>query len=74
MKDKLILLICTLFGLFLLAGGCSRNQQAGSASSEKKDLDEILTDIAAILHPESYPGYKIKFFRELPDTDPAPSS
>jgi len=37
-------------------------------------LDKILTDIAAILHPESYPGYKIQFFRELPDTDPAPSS
>ncbi len=34
-------------------------------------LDEILTDIAAILHPESYPGYKIQFFRELPDKDPA---
>ena len=33
-------------------------------------LDEILTDIAAILHPESYPGYKIQFFRELPETDP----
>ena len=37
-------------------------------------LDQILTDIAAILHPESYPGYQIQFFRELPDTDPAPSS
>lgn len=34
-------------------------------------LDEILMDIAAILHPESYPGYRIQFFRELPDEDPA---
>ncbi len=43
-----------------------------SQSGDK--LDKILTDIAAILHPESYPGYQIQFFRELPDTDPAPSS
>ncbi|SMC38912.1 iron complex transport system substrate-binding protein [Desulfocicer vacuolatum DSM 3385] len=33
-------------------------------------LDEILTDIAAIIHPSCYPGYKSKFFRELPDKDP----
>ena len=33
-------------------------------------LDEILTDIAAILHPGCYPGYKIHYFRQLPDTDP----
>ncbi len=33
-------------------------------------LDEILTDIAAIIHPSCYPGYKSKFFRELPDNDP----
>jgi iron complex transport system substrate-binding protein len=34
-------------------------------------LDEILTEIAAILHPEVYPGYALRFFTELPDTDPA---
>ena len=39
-----------------------------SQSGDK--LDEILIDIAAILHPESYPGYKIRYFRELPDKDP----
>ena len=33
-------------------------------------LDEILKDIAAILHPECYPGYEIRYFRQLPDTDP----
>ena len=33
-------------------------------------LDEILIDIAAILHPESYPGYKIQYFRLLPENDP----
>lgn len=33
-------------------------------------LDEILTDISAILHPECYPGHRLKYFRELPDTDP----
>ncbi|CCK82353.1 ABC transporter substrate-binding protein [Desulfobacula toluolica] len=33
-------------------------------------LDEILTDIAAILHPECYPGHKLGYFRQLPDTDP----
>ena len=33
-------------------------------------LDEILTEISAILHPEVYPGYALKFFRELPDEDP----
>lgn len=32
-------------------------------------LDEILTDIAAIIHPSCYPGYQSKFFRELPDED-----
>jgi iron complex transport system substrate-binding protein len=33
-------------------------------------LDEILTEIAAILHPEVYPDYKRRYFMELPDTDP----
>ncbi|MFP4030251.1 MAG: ABC transporter substrate-binding protein [Desulfococcaceae bacterium] len=36
-------------------------------------LDEILTEIAAILHPSAYPDYELKFFTPLPDTDP-PSS
>ena len=33
-------------------------------------LDEILTEIASILHPEVYPDFKRQFFVELPDTDP----
>lgn len=33
-------------------------------------LDEILTEIAAILHPEVYPGYQYRYFMELPDKDP----
>ena len=33
-------------------------------------LDEILTEIAAILHPEAYPDYTYRYFTELPDTDP----
>lgn len=33
-------------------------------------LDEILTEIAAILHPETYPNFERRFFVELPDTDP----
>lgn len=33
-------------------------------------LDEILTDIAAIIHPSCYPGHVSQFFRELPDKDP----
>jgi iron complex transport system substrate-binding protein len=33
-------------------------------------LDEILTEIAAILHPEVYPGFERRFFVELPATDP----
>jgi iron complex transport system substrate-binding protein len=36
-------------------------------------LDEILTEIAAILHPEVYPGYQYRYFMELPDKDPAPA-
>jgi iron complex transport system substrate-binding protein len=32
-------------------------------------LDEILTEIAAILHPEVYPDFHYRYFRELPDTD-----
>lgn len=35
-------------------------------------LDEILTEIAAILHPEVYPDFERRFFEELPETDPAP--
>lgn len=33
-------------------------------------LDEILTEIAAILHPEVYPGFRLRYFVELPDVDP----
>ncbi|MDR2460498.1 MAG: ABC transporter substrate-binding protein [Deltaproteobacteria bacterium] len=29
-------------------------------------LDEIATELAAILHPELFPDYKLVFFRELP--------
>ncbi|MGE4528676.1 MAG: ABC transporter substrate-binding protein [Rhodospirillaceae bacterium] len=36
-------------------------------------LDEILTEIAAILHPQAYPDHKLQFFVELPDEDPAPA-
>jgi iron complex transport system substrate-binding protein len=34
-------------------------------------LDEILTEIAAILHPAAYPDFKHKYFVELPATDPS---
>lgn len=34
-------------------------------------LDEILTEISAILHPEAYPDYHLQYFTELPDTEPA---
>ncbi len=40
-----------------------------SQSSDK--LDEILTEISAILHPEVYPNYRLQYFTELPDNDPA---
>jgi len=30
-------------------------------------LDEIIKEIAAILHPEKFPGYRLKFFTKLPD-------
>ncbi|MDR0576530.1 MAG: ABC transporter substrate-binding protein [Candidatus Accumulibacter sp.] len=33
-------------------------------------LDEILTEISAILHPRAYPGHRMSFFVELPDVDP----
>jgi iron complex transport system substrate-binding protein len=36
-------------------------------------LDELLTEIAAILHPEAYPGHELKYFVELPLKD-APRS
>ncbi|MGE4560799.1 MAG: ABC transporter substrate-binding protein [Desulfobulbus sp.] len=36
-------------------------------------LDEILTEISAILHPEAYPGYHLRYFTELPATDPKPA-
>jgi len=34
-------------------------------------LDEILTEISAILHPELYPDYPLQYFTELPATEPA---
>ncbi len=39
-----------------------------SQSGDK--LDQIFTEIAAIIHPRLYPNYKLKYFQELPDTDP----
>lgn len=33
-------------------------------------LDEIFTEIAAIIHPNLYPNYPLGFFQELPDIDP----
>lgn len=35
-------------------------------------LDKILTEIAAVLHPDCYPNYEYRYFVELPDADPAP--
>lgn len=35
-------------------------------------LDEILTEIAAILHPDAYPDYERRYFVELPATDQSP--
>ncbi len=40
-----------------------------SQSGDK--LDEIFTELAAIMHPNVYPGYQLKYFQELPDVDPA---
>ncbi len=39
-----------------------------SQSSDR--LDDILTEISAILHPDLYPNHSLEFFRELPDVDP----
>lgn len=39
-----------------------------SQSGDK--LDEIFTEIAAIIHPDLYPGYQLSYFQELPDVDP----
>lgn len=33
-------------------------------------LDEILTEISAILHPDRYPGHVLRYFEELPEVDP----
>jgi iron complex transport system substrate-binding protein len=33
-------------------------------------MDEILLEIAAILHPDVYPDHKLQFFFQLPDNDP----
>ncbi|MBI9092224.1 MAG: ABC transporter substrate-binding protein [Desulfobacterium sp.] len=41
-----------------------------SYSQSGDKLDEILTDIAAILHPKCYPDHVSRYFRELPDRDP----
>lgn len=39
-----------------------------SQSGDK--LDEIFTEIAAIIHPDLYPGHRLDYFQELPATDP----
>ena len=39
-----------------------------SQSGDK--LDEILEEISAIIHPELYPGYRLRYFLKLPDKDP----
>jgi iron complex transport system substrate-binding protein len=36
-----------------------------SQSADK--LDEILVELAAMIHPELYPGHKLKFFAEMPE-------
>ncbi|HEB68548.1 MAG TPA: ABC transporter substrate-binding protein [Desulfobulbus sp.] len=33
-------------------------------------LDEIFTELAAIIYPDLYPGYTLRYFQELPETDP----
>ena len=38
-------------------------------SQSADHLDDLLTEISAILHPDVYPGYELKYFVELPDTD-----
>nr|WP_320012523.1 ABC transporter substrate-binding protein [uncultured Desulfobulbus sp.] len=42
-------------------------------SQSADHLDEILTEIAAIIHPEAYPNYHLRYFTELPATDPKPA-
>ncbi|MDL1963213.1 MAG: hypothetical protein LWW98_02555 [Deltaproteobacteria bacterium] len=37
-----------------------------SQSADK--LDEIIEEVAAILHPELFAGHKNKYFMELPET------
>ncbi len=37
-------------------------------------LDKIFMELAAIMHPNLYPGYKLRYFLELPDKDPQPIS
>jgi iron complex transport system substrate-binding protein len=39
-----------------------------SQSGDK--LDEIFTEIAAIIHPDLYPDYRLNYFQRLPDVDP----
>jgi iron complex transport system substrate-binding protein len=39
-----------------------------SQSGDK--LDEIFTELSAIMHPALYPGYELQYFQSLPETDP----
>lgn len=39
-----------------------------SQSGDK--LDEIFTEIAAIIYPDLYPNYELHYFQELPEVDP----
>ncbi len=39
-------------------------------SQSSDQLDAILREIAAILHPTAFPGHPMRFFIELPNTDP----
>ena len=54
----------TIAGIKPLNGGKVYYPQKHYRQSADK-LDEILIELAAIIHPELYPGFKLRYFREM---------
>jgi iron complex transport system substrate-binding protein len=68
-KESLLRINPLLEGLKPLTTGGRALAPKPIYSQSADHLDELLTEIAAILHPEAYPGYQMKYFVELPLKD-----
>jgi iron complex transport system substrate-binding protein len=69
-KESLLRINPLLDGLKPLTAGGRAFAPRPIYSQSADHLDDLLTEIAAILHPEAYPDRELKYFVELPLKDP----